>query len=380
MAKIISVFYVVLLSLSLIDLSVAVRKPVGFYKLSNGKISITVTNWGATVQSVIVPDKQGGHRGFSDVIWTVLEHVKDGSSPYITLYYRSFDGEQGFPGDLDVFVTYALAGNSLSISMKAKALSKATPVNLAHHGYWNLGGHNSGNILNNTIKIYGSKITPVDDELIPTGKFLSVKGTPFDFLEANTIGSRIGELSAGYDINYVIDGAEEQFKKVAEVYDGKSGRFMELWADKPGVQFYTGNMLGGEKGKDGAVYGAHAGLCLETQGFPDAVNHPNFPSQIVNPGDEYKHFMLYNGSSSSSSGAPGQSGDEESGQWCVARPSVPFKTLQEAMDYACGEGGADWDDDGDDEDDDGDDDDDDGGGEEETGWHGRGDGMVEKTG
>ncbi|KAK9106140.1 hypothetical protein Scep_022984 [Stephania cephalantha] len=351
MAKIISIFFVVLLSFSLVDLSFADRKPVGFYKLSNGEITITVTNWGATVHSVIVPDKQGklddivlgfetvgeytndkvyfgatpgrvanriggaqfklngktyktfpnegkntlhgGHRGFSDVIWTVLEHVKDGPSPYITLYYRSFDGEQGFPGDLDVFVTYALAGNSLSISMKAKALSKATPVNLAHHGYWNLGGHNSGNILNNTIKIYGSKITPVDDELIPTGKFLSVKGTPFDFLEAKTIGSRIGELPAGYDINYVIDGAEEQFKKVAEVYDGKSGRLMELWADKPGVQFYTGNMLGGEKGKEGAVYGAHAGLCLETQGFPDSVNHDNFPSQIVNPGDEYKHFMLY---------------------------------------------------------------------------------------
>ncbi|KAK9121847.1 hypothetical protein Syun_019464 [Stephania yunnanensis] len=219
----------------------------------------------------------------SDVIWTVLERIKDSPSPNITLYYRSFDEELG---------------------------------------------RNDDNILNNTIKIYGSKITLVDDEPIPTGELLSIKGTLFNFLEANLIGSHIGELSARYDINYVIDGAEEQFKKIAKVrkhamnlmesnskalipllgfgvhtrrrlqnnfdknpnrkFSNVTRRPMELWANKPGVQFYMGNMLGRENGKEKVVYGAHKRFCLETQGFRDSVNHDNFLSHIVNPRDDLK--------------------------------------------------------------------------------------------
>ncbi|KAL5582337.1 hypothetical protein UlMin_014779, partial [Ulmus minor] len=201
-----------------------------------------------------------------------------------------------FPGDLFVSVSYTLFGNrQLHVSMKAKALNKPTPVNLAQHTYWNLGGHNSGNILSNDIKIFASHFTAVDANLIPTGKIEPVKGTPYDFLKPRSVGSRINKLPKGYDINYVLDGDynSKKLKPVAVVYDRKSGRFMELSTDAPGVQFYTANYVKDLKGKSGFVYQAHAALCLETQGFPDAVNHPNFPSTIVTKGKPYKHNMLF---------------------------------------------------------------------------------------
>lgn len=209
----------------------------------------------------------------------------------------------GFPGNLKVRVTYRIVqGNHLSVAMRAKAINKPTPVNLAQHTYWNLGGHTSGNILAHELQIFASQITPVDDSLIPTGKFEKVKGTPYDFLKPRTVGSRIKDLPKGYDINYVLDVHKTKttaLTPVAVVHETKSGRKMELWANKPGVQFYTSNMLYNMKGKGGYVYGPHAALCLETQGFPDAVNHPNFPSVMVSPGETYRHFMLFKFSTTS---------------------------------------------------------------------------------
>lgn len=201
----------------------------------------------------------------------------------------------GFPGNVFVMVTYMLIGNhELGIKMEATALNKATPINLASHTYWNLGGHNSGDIMSHEIQLYASSITPVDDKLIPTGKITPVKGTAFDFLNLRTIGSRLNEVPGGYDINYVLDGQSgKHFRKAATVKDNKSGRKMELWTNKPGVQFYTSNMLNDTKGKGGYIYKQYAAFCLETQGFPDSVNHPNFPSQIVKPGETYHHVMVY---------------------------------------------------------------------------------------
>ncbi|KAG1342451.1 aldose 1-epimerase [Cocos nucifera] len=343
-----------LLALALVSASTASpRKMVGFYELKKGDFCVKVTNWGATIVSVVLPDSKGkladvvlgfdglgpyinnsayfgalvgrvgnrisgarfvlngkayrlyvndgnnslhgGHRGFSHVIWTVKEKV-DGEFPYITLNYHSFDGEQGFPGDLDVDVTYKISGPyELSVTMDAKPGNKATPVNLLQHTYWNLGGHNSGTILSNTVRIFASHVTPTDGHLIPTGEIVSVSGTPYDFLKPMTVGSRINELTGGYDINYVPDSPMDGhgMRKVAMVKDGGSGRAFELWSNQPGVQFYTSNFLKDVKGKGGFVYGPHAALCLETQGFPDAVNHPKFPSIIVNPGEVYKHYMLF---------------------------------------------------------------------------------------
>lgn len=189
-------------------------------------------------------------------------------------------------------MTYRISGAyKLSVTMEAIPRTKETPVNLLQHSYWNLGGHNSGTILSNTVQILASHITPLDKHLIPTGSISSVYGTPFDFREPKTIGSRIDQVEDGYNVNYVVDG--HGMRKVAVVKDKRSGRAMELWANQVAVQFYTAYYLNNVEGKGGVIYGRYAGLCLETQGFPDAVNHPNFPSQIVNPGEVYKHDMLY---------------------------------------------------------------------------------------
>ncbi|KAK3036667.1 hypothetical protein RJ639_030236 [Escallonia herrerae] len=330
------------------------EQEVGIYELKKGNFSVKFTNWGATIISLVLPDKtgkladialgydsikeymndttyfgaivgrvanriggaqftlngthyklvanegknmlHGGPKGFSDVVWKVKTHEKDGQSPCITFIYHSADGEEGFPGNLLVRVTYALTGPyKLSVKMRAKALNKATPVNLAQHTYWNLGGHNSGDILSDDIQIFASHVTPTDKNLIPTGNIVSVKGTPYDFLSPHPIKSKINGLPMGYDINYVLDSnrGDYRMKPAATVHHKKSGRVMELSTNAPGVQFYTGNYIKDLKGKGGYVYQAHAGLCLETQGFPDSVNHPNFPSQIVTPGKTYKHNMLY---------------------------------------------------------------------------------------
>jgi aldose 1-epimerase len=167
-------------------------------------------------------------------------------------------------------------------------------VNLALHAYWNLGGHNSGDIFSHTIQLFGSEVTPVDEELIPTGEIVNVKDTPYDSLQAREIGSMFNQLPDGYDINYVLDDLNPgHFKKVAVVQESVSGRKSELWTNQPGLQFYTSNMLDNVKGKGGCVYAKHAGICLETQGLPDAVNHPYFPSQIVDPGEIYQNIMIF---------------------------------------------------------------------------------------
>lgn len=353
MAKIQVYFGLLLISFAVIHVASATptKKYVGVYELKKGNFSVKITNWGATVISVILPDSKGnladialgydtvdsytngtsyfgaivgrvanriagaqfrlngtkyklvanegknmlhgGHRGFSKVIWRVKD-LKQGKFPYMRLTYHSFDGEQGFPGDLDVSIIYKLVGDyDLSVTMKAKARNKPTPVNLAQHTYWNLGGHNSGDILSNSLQLFASHYTPVDKSLIPTGQILPVHGTPYDFLHPKTIGSRIGKLPTGYDINYALDSVSHGVKKAAVVKESKSGRVMEVWTDAPGLQLYTSNALKDVVGKGGFVYGPHAAVCLETQGFPDSVNHPNFPSTIVSPGHIYRHHMLF---------------------------------------------------------------------------------------
>ncbi|RZC79867.1 hypothetical protein C5167_042440 [Papaver somniferum] len=208
----------------------------------------------------------GGAKGFGNLLWKVQSHKPDA----ITFSYDSYDSEQGFPGKVLVSVTYRIMGsNKLLVHMKAKAIDKATPVNLAHHTYFNLGGHNSGDIKSNKVQIFASHITPTDSGLIPTGVISPVKGTPFDFLTPQTVGSKLKDLPGGFDINYALDGAtsSKKLKKTAVVSESKSGRTMELWSNQPGVQFYTANTLANMKGKGGYVYGNYAGLCLETQAF-----------------------------------------------------------------------------------------------------------------
>lgn len=203
----------------------------------------------------------------------------------------------GFPGDLDVYVTYQLCCGpyELRAVMNATALDKATPVNLANHAYWNLAGGGSGDALGHLVQVLASRYTPVDAAMIPTGEVAPVSGTPYDLRAPTLLGSRIKHVSAagmaGFDVNYAVDG--DGFRRVARLRDPASGRALELWANQPGVQLYTSNWLSNVEGKGGRVYGQYGAVCLETQAFPDAVNHPNFPSEIVRPGGTYQHDMLF---------------------------------------------------------------------------------------
>lgn len=202
----------------------------------------------------------------------------------------------GYPGDVTVVAKYSLPeATTLRLDMEAIPRNKATPISLAQHTYWNLAGHDSGDILNHSIQIWGEHITPVDENTIPTGEIMPVKGTPFDFTTEHKIGERINAVPGGYDHNYVLDSGDEKngLKHAAKLRDPSGSRTLDLWTDAPGMQFYTANYVNGITGKGGAVYEKHAGACLETQGFPNAINEPKFPSVVVQPGGKYKHTMLF---------------------------------------------------------------------------------------
>ncbi|XP_031281966.1 aldose 1-epimerase-like, partial [Pistacia vera] len=237
----------------------------------------------------------GGFKGYDKVIWKVAEQ-KNGENPSITFKYHSGDGEEGYPGDVSVTATYTLTSKTtLRLDMEAVPENKPTPISLAQHTYWNLAGHNSGNVLEHSIQIWGQHITPVDENTVPTGEIKPVKGTPFDFTSEKKIGASIHEVGLGYDHNYVLDCGEEKsgLKHAVKLKEPSSSRVLNLWTNAPGMQFYTGNYVNGVVGKEGVVYGKHAGVCLETQGFPNAINQSNFPSVVVRPGETYKHSMLY---------------------------------------------------------------------------------------
>lgn len=234
----------------------------------------------------------GGISGFDKVIWTA-ETIKDDSTASLKLSYLSPDGEEGYPGNLETSVIYTVTrDNKLQIEYTAKT-DKATPVNLSHHSYFNLGGTDGKNILDHVLFIDADRFTPVDETLIPTGEFAALDSTPMDFRVPELIGSRIHKVPGGYDHNYVLNN-KEGFARVAEVYCTKSGRYMEVFTDEPGIQFYSGNFLNGSiVGEKGLVYQKHHGLCLETQHFPDSPNQPGFPNTILRPGETYKQFTVY---------------------------------------------------------------------------------------
>ncbi len=239
----------------------------------------------------------GGKEGFDKKVWKA-EPMLTGDGPALKLTYASKDGEEGFPGTLQSTVTYTLlADNALKIDYRATT-DKPTPVNLTNHAYFNLAGHNSGDVLGHVLQLAADKYTPTDESLIPTGKIEPVAGTPFDFTKPTAIGERIKQIKAdpvGYDLNYVHGmKREESPKLVATVTEPKTGRVMEVLTTEPGVQFYSGNFLDGTNvGKGGAVYKQYNGFCLETQFFPDSPNQPMFPSITLKPGEEYRQTTIY---------------------------------------------------------------------------------------
>lgn len=199
----------------------------------------------------------------------------------------------GFPGDLIVNVKFTLQPRKLITEVNAYTENKATPMNIGQHVDWNLGGQKNGNILSHELKIFGSKFIDVDKKsFIPTGKVLPVKGTPYDFQKTHEIGSRIKETGEGYKLNYVLNNNGTAMKLAAILYEKKSGRILKLWTTQPTLLFSTSNGMK-EKGKGGSLYRSHAGCGLDPQGYPDSLNHHNFPSTFVTKDKPYKQRTIF---------------------------------------------------------------------------------------
>jgi aldose 1-epimerase len=328
--------------------------PVELYVLTNGKMTAKVMTYGAILTELLVPDRNGkigdvvlgfdnlasylaGHphfgattgrvanrvakgtftldgkeyklainngpnslhgglKGFDKKVWRA-EDTSGPAGSAVKLSYTSPDGEEGYPGNLTATVTYTVtADQALKIEYTA-VTDKATPVNLTNHTYFNLGGPEMGDILGHELTLLAEEFTPADETLIPTGKLAPVKGTPLDFTTPTPIGARFGQLTGdplGYDHNYVLHGDGKTPALGARVYDAGSGRVLEMYTTEPGVQLYTANFLDGKlKGKGGVVYKKHHAFCLEAQHFPDSVNHENFPSTILKPGEKYTQTTIY---------------------------------------------------------------------------------------
>jgi aldose 1-epimerase len=265
-------------------------------RIANGKFSLDGQEYTLALSNA--PNHlHGGLKGFDKVVWKATP-IETADGPSLELTYLSKDGEEGYPGNLSVTATYTVTEeNELRLDLEATT-DKDTVCNLTHHSYFNLRG--SGDVLDHVVQINASKFTPVDSNSIPTGELKSVDGTPFDFLKPTAIGARINaddqqiKFGNGYDHNFVLDKFPHEFGLAATIYEPTSGRVMEVWTTAPGLQFYTGNYLDGTmKGKGGWIYQQRDGFCFEPQGFPDAPNHPDFPTTELKPGDIYKNTIIY---------------------------------------------------------------------------------------
>lgn len=237
----------------------------------------------------------GGLKGFDKVIWTV-DPIVD-SVPAITLHYLSKDGEEGYPGNLQVKVKYTLGENDDLAIVYDATTDKPTPVNLTNHSYFNLTGDVKSTVLDHRVQLMAKAYTPVDTTLIPTGELKDVHGTPFDFTSPQSIGSRIDAVTGnpgGYDHNYVLDRKGAGLEVAAIVTDSVSGRVLEVKTTQPGIQFYTGNFLNGSFiNHTGSPVNFRTAFCLETQHFPDSPNKPAFPTTILQPGETYHTETVY---------------------------------------------------------------------------------------
>jgi aldose 1-epimerase len=241
----------------------------------------------------------GGAKGFDKVAWRAAVVTSNGN-PALELRYLSTDGEEGYPGNLDVVVTYSLSEDNVLRIDYAATTDRDTVLNLTNHSYFNLAGHAHGNILDQRVMLNADRFTPVGSNLIPTGDLRSVEATPFDFRQPTAIGARIDAndeqigFGAGYDHNFVLNRPGKGLSPAARVHDPHSGRVMEVLTTQPGMQFYTGNHIHGEiHGKGGAVYRARGGFCCETQRFPDSPNQAQFPSAALKPGEQYRETTAF---------------------------------------------------------------------------------------
>lgn len=273
---------------------------VGRYgnRIGKGQFSLENTEYQLTINDG-ENHLHGGIKGFNKVLWTA-EEVESSLGQAIKLKYRSRDGEQGYPGNVILAVTYTLTDeNDLRIDFEG-ITDKPTILNPTNHTYFNLSGTFTKTILNHELKLNADSFTPVDQGLITTGDIVPVNDTPMDFKSPKQIGNRIDEdfeqlkFGRGYDHNWILNNYSGKLREVASLYEAESGRLMNVLTDQPGIQFYSGNFLDGTViGKDGVAYQHRTGLCLETQHFPDSPNKPNFPSVELRPGETYKQGTIY---------------------------------------------------------------------------------------
>lgn len=268
---------------------IANRTDKGQFKLDKKKYQIPVND--RKINNLHTDLKEGFHKR----VWD----AKEGKNS-VTFYLKKKNGEMGHPGNMDVSVTYELTDkNELKIKYHADT-DKKTVINMTNHSYFNLSGVKSMNIEDTYLTINASNFTPVRKDAIPTGEIVPVKGTPMDFTKEKKIGKDIQKkdyeqikICGGYDHNYVVDGWNGKLKKIAVARDSKSKRVMEVYTDLPGVQFYAGNFIGSNMGKEGYANGKRKGFCLETQYYPDAVNHENFPQPVFDSSKPYDTTTVY---------------------------------------------------------------------------------------
>ncbi len=267
-------------------------------RIANGKFTLDGKPYTLAVNNS--PNAlHGGLKGFDKVLWTATP--VDGNEPALKLAYVSKDGEEGYPGNLSVEVTYTLQkDNALRIDYQATT-DKATVLNLTNHSYFNLTGDADNTILNHDLMLNADRFLPVDKGLIPTGELKPVAGTVFDFTKPTEIGQGISDssdvqikLGGGYDHAWILKEGGTGLKLAATVHEPKSGRYMEVRTTEPAIQFYTGNFLDGTlTGKGGVVYKKRSALCLETEHYPDSPNHPAFPTTVLQPGKTYQTTTVY---------------------------------------------------------------------------------------
>ncbi len=262
-------------------------------RIAKGKFTLDGKEYSLAINNEPNHLHGGAKRSLDKVIWTAKPFTNERGTG-VSFTYTSPDGEEGYPGTVNLTVTYLVPKDKNNLSIRYLATTdKATPLNLTNHAYFNLAGAGSPSIGNHMLTIHADQYTPVDETLIPTGKLENVEGTNLDFRKATKIGKRIDELTdtptMGYDHNYVLRAPEEgkAMRPAATLVDKDSGRRMNITTTEPGVQFYTGNFLKGQVGKGGKTYAHRSALCLETQHFPDSINQPSFPNTVLKPGEKF---------------------------------------------------------------------------------------------
>lgn len=264
-------------------------------RIANGKFTIDGTEYQLPINNG--PNSlHGGPEGFNNQVFD----VESSSNNSVKLSYKSVDGEEGYPGNFDFSITYTLTDDNELILDYHGTTDKATHVNICSHGFFNLAGCNNSDITGHTMMINAKEYTPVTNVQVPTGEFKPVAGTPMDFREAHVIGDHIDDdmdqlkYGAGYDHNWVIDKPLGELGLAAVYTEPNSGRVMEVFTTQPGIQFYTANWHdGSDVGKGGTAYTKRSSLCLEAQNYPDSPNQDHFPSTLVRPGEEYKESCIY---------------------------------------------------------------------------------------